>query len=239
MVTVSDRTELEEALRELDDVRGFTDALRAQQHEFANRIHTVGGLLELGHHDDALRFVNEVTGGAALVTSQLDDRVASPEVVALLVAKATVAAERRVRLEVTGDGYLEVGDGVAGALVTILGNLVDNAIDAAASAPPSADPLSATVTVRLIDDERHCIIEVSDTGPGIPPALREVVFTDGWSTKPPAGARARGLGLALVDQLARRLDGEVCVVAAEHTTFRVTLPRRSEPTPAPSRSPGR
>ena len=42
VVTVRDRTELIGLLRELDSVRGLTDALRAQQHEFTNRMHTRG-----------------------------------------------------------------------------------------------------------------------------------------------------------------------------------------------------
>ena len=54
VVTLRDRTELEELTRELGGARSVTDALRAQAHEFSNRMHTVAGLLELGEHDEAL-----------------------------------------------------------------------------------------------------------------------------------------------------------------------------------------
>ena len=62
VVTVRDRTELIGLLRELDSVRGLTDALRAQQHEFTNRMHTVAGLLDIGDHDAAYEYAVETAG---------------------------------------------------------------------------------------------------------------------------------------------------------------------------------
>jgi two-component system CitB family sensor kinase len=228
-VTLRDRTELEQALRELDDVRGFTDALRAQQHEFSNRMHTVAGLLELGHHDEALRFVSDVTGGTAGLASAIEARISSRLIIALLVAKTAVAAERGVTLSVSGESRLEVDDEQAAALVSILGNLIDNAVDAAAGSP------EAGVTVRTANDAARVVIEVSDTGPGIPANARELVFTDGWSTKAASGDRPRGLGLALVAQLARRLGGDVEVGDGPGGLLRVHFP--SQPVAATSATP--
>src|SRR5205085_2198158 len=64
VVTLRDRTEVDELMQELTSTRGLTDALRAQQHEFANRMHTVSGLLELGRYDEAVDFLAETTGAA-------------------------------------------------------------------------------------------------------------------------------------------------------------------------------
>jgi two-component system CitB family sensor kinase len=220
VVTLRDRTEVEQALRELDDVRSFTGALRAQQHEFSNRMHTVAGLLELGHTDEALRYVSDVTGGTAGLAGAIEARISSRLIIALLVAKTAVAAERGVTLSVTGDSRLEVDDDQAAALVSILGNLIDNAIDAAAGSA------GAGVRVRTTQDATTAVIEVVDTGPGIPADVRDLVFTDGWSTKPASGDRPRGLGLALVAQLARRLGGEVTVGDGPGGMLRVRLPSR-------------
>ena len=103
VVTLRDRTELEEALRELDDVRVFTDALRAQQHEFSNRLHVIAGLVELGRYEDAKSFVSEVSGAATGLAAELEERISNPRLVALLVAKTTVARERGVSLSVAAD----------------------------------------------------------------------------------------------------------------------------------------
>ena len=48
VTTLRDRTELLELRRELDLTRHVTDTLRAQAHEFSNRLHTIAGLIELG-----------------------------------------------------------------------------------------------------------------------------------------------------------------------------------------------
>lgn len=77
------------------------------------------------------------------------------------------------------------------------------------------------------------MIEVGDSGPGVPPALHQTVFDDGCTTKPDHGQRHRGLGLALVHRLVRRQGGRVWIEAREPAVFRVVLPvRRTEEAPA-------
>jgi two-component system, CitB family, sensor kinase len=225
VVTLRDRTELEEALRELDDVRVFTDALRAQQHEFSNRLHVIAGLVELGRFEEAKGFVSEVSGATAGLAAELDTRISSPRLVALLVAKTTVARERGVTLSVAVDSHLDVDHDHGNALVSIVGNLVDNAIDATAE-HAAATGSQATVTVRFGQDDQHIVVEVADTGGGLPPEAHEAIFRDGWSTKEATDGRQRGLGLALVRQIADRLGGEVAIIEGPDTVFRVSLPRR-------------
>ncbi len=100
VVTVRDRTEHVELLRELDSVATLTDALRGQQHEHANRMHTVAGLLELDRPTEAASYLEQVAGDAAGVAEELKDRIGNATIVALLLGKATVARERGVVLTV-------------------------------------------------------------------------------------------------------------------------------------------
>jgi two-component system CitB family sensor kinase len=136
VATLRDRTELVGALRELDSVRGLTDALRAQQHEFANRMHTVAGLIELGEQSEAIAFITETEVAQAGAAESIRARIANPSTAALVLAKQTVAAERGVHLELSVDSWLGESPDHAQALITILGNLLDNAIDAAAAETP-------------------------------------------------------------------------------------------------------
>jgi two-component system CitB family sensor kinase len=227
VVTLRDRTEVEHALRELDDVRGLTDALRAQQHEFSNRMHILAGLLELGHYDDAMSYLSEVSGATAGLAEWLQARVSNPVVVALIAAKTTMALERGVTLAVADGSRLEVTSEPIPALVSILGNLIDNAIDAALDGSPPAG-----VTVRFLQDEYRTVIEVVDTGPGIQASDKQSIFVDGYSTKPARSSGRRGLGLALTHQLIKQLGGSIIVKDTSATTFTVTLPRRSQVTAA-------
>src|SRR5437588_12957381 len=133
VVTMRDRTELEGLLRELDSVDALTDALRAQQHEFANRMHTVAGLIELGDQQAAIRYALEVSGDTAGLAEAIRERVEAPEIAALLIAKTTVAAERDVELVLSEDSRLAHTRVGTNTLLSIVGNLIDNAIDAAAT----------------------------------------------------------------------------------------------------------
>ncbi|MFJ4824423.1 ATP-binding protein [Streptomyces bacillaris] len=233
VVTLRDRTELERLGRELDSTTGLIDALRAQDHEHANRLHTLLGLLELEMHEDAMEFVTEVVGVHRATAEQVTEKVRDPLLAALLVGKATVAAERGVALRLAPGTLLPDRVVDPRGLVTVVGNLVDNATDAAAG---SAD---ARIEVGLRAEGRTVVLRVRDSGPGIAPEQHASIFTEGWSTKDLPAHGKRGLGLPLVRRLAERQGGSVSVAGADGggAVFTVVLPEALtgpvEPPPEP------
>ncbi|MFC6599387.1 ATP-binding protein [Kitasatospora paranensis] len=216
VVTVRDRTELVGLLRELDSVRGLTDALRAQQHEFANRMHTMAGLLELGEHEAAFDFAVELGHEAGALAEGVRERIGNPLMVGLIVAKTTVAAERGVRIELDGDSRLGEHPGHLRRLLSIAGNLLDNAVEAAGS--------PGVVRLSLVERPEAIVLRVADSGPGIPAGAAASIFEDGWSTSPDRGTARRGLGLALVHRLVQRHQGSITVSDGPGAVFTVTLP---------------
>ncbi|MYW48434.1 sensor histidine kinase [Streptomyces sp. SID161] len=231
VATLRDRTELEQLGRELDSTHGLIDALRAQDHEHANRMHTLLGLLELEMYDDAVEFVGEVVGDHRATAEQVTERIEDPLLAALLVGKATVAAERGVALRVSERTRLPDRLIDPRGLVTIVGNLVDNALDAVAGTP------HARVEVESRAEGRTVVLRVSDTGPGIPEDRRDLVFTEGWSTKEPPAHGKRGIGLSLVRRLAERQGGSATVGTAPGggARFTVVLPEAlGGPAPKPA-----
>ncbi|MEV1023436.1 sensor histidine kinase [Streptomyces sp. NPDC050264] len=204
VVTLRDHTELQSVMGELDSERGFTQALRSQAHEAANRLHTVVSLIELGRSEEAVDFATAELELAQTLTDQVVGAVSEPVLAALLLGKAAQANEHGVELVVSGDTRID--DGLlpqalaARDLVTVLGNLVDNAVDAAQGSPRAR----VTVTARATADA--LLLRVTDSGPGVRPEHTDAVFERGWSTKP-AGPGGRGLGLALVRQAVRRNGG--------------------------------
>ncbi|MEV8052608.1 MULTISPECIES: sensor histidine kinase [Streptomyces] len=233
VVTLRDRTELERLGRELDSTTGLIDALRAQDHEHANRLHTLLGLLELEMHEDAMEFVTEVVGVHRATAEQVTEKVRDPLLAALLVGKATVAAERGVALRLAPGTLLPDRVVDPRGLVTVVGNLVDNATDAAAG---SAE---ARIEVGLRAEGRTVVLRVRDSGPGIAPEQHASIFTEGWSTKDLPAHGKRGLGLPLVRRLAERQGGSVSVAGADGggAVFTVVLPEALagpvEPPPEP------
>ncbi|MTD14388.1 PAS domain-containing protein [Nakamurella sp. YIM 132087] len=239
VLTMRDHTALQELSGEVDEMRGFTRALRAQAHESANRLHTVVSLLELGEVEEALQFAVEDLEMAQSLADQVVEGMGEPAVAALLLGKSAEASERGVELIVDPDSDLPHGAADARELVTVLGNLVDNAIDAAAAAPltagdgragPAGPPGTAGVPRRMVGvrcaplDDR-LVLEVWDTGAGLSAEVAERIFADGFTTKSVRGpAGARGLGLALVRQAVARCGGTVQAVPGDHGRFRVELP---------------
>ncbi|WP_133917223.1 sensor histidine kinase [Streptomyces sp. NBC_00582] len=225
VVTLRDVTELQSLMGELDSERGFTQALRSQAHEAANRLHTVVSLIELGRAEEAVEFATAELELAQALTDQVVAAVSEPVLAALLLGKTAQANERGVELVVSQDSGLD--DGLlprslpARDLVTILGNLIDNAVDAAQGS------VRARVTVTACTEGDELLLRVADTGAGVDPAHASLVFERGFSTKP-AGPGGRGLGLALVRQAVHRHEGTLSVAEADGggAQFVVRLPLR-------------
>lgn len=219
VVTLRDRTDLEDLTGELDSARGLTEALRSQAHESANRLHTVVSLIELGHADRALAFATDELAASQVLTDRVVASVQEPALTALLLGKAAQAGERGIDFEVGEGARWPEGVAPARDVVTIVGNLVDNALDAVATAPGAR-----RVRVDAHVDGGYAVLTVEDTGPGLPPGEVERAFQRGYSTKQAAGEGRRGLGLALVAQSVQRLGGELRVEGPPGARFVVRIP---------------
>jgi two-component system CitB family sensor kinase len=216
VVTLRDRTELEAVLRELDTARDLAQALRAQAHEFSNKLHVVGGLIELGRLDDAIRFVAETSLVHQELVDLVQERIADPALAALLLAKAALASERRVEFRLATDALLPAQITEVRDLITVVGNLVDNAIDAASGAA------GAWVEVSMQADPGGTAVRVRDSGPGIDAHAVDEIFREGYTTK--GGGAHYGIGLALVRQVAQRTGGWVRVVNDGGAVFTALIP---------------
>lgn len=204
VTTMRDSTELAALQAQLSSHKSVTDTLRAQTHEFANQLHTISGLVQLGEYDAVRDLIGELTRRRAEISDAVTRRIADPAVAALLIAKTTLAAESGVTLWLDPDSHLAALDPAAATdVITLLGNLIDNAVDV------SVGSGAARVSVR-IDDADGLSITVADTGPGVPEHLREEIFARGVTSKPesPGG---RGIGLALVRLVTAQHGGVVDV----------------------------
>ncbi|GGM35586.1 ATP-binding protein [Dactylosporangium sucinum] len=218
VLTLRDHTELRALTGELDSVRGLTEALRAQAHEAANRLHTVLTLVELGRTDEAVRLATAELAIAQRLTDRVVGAVTEPALAALLLGKSAQAAERGVELVVDEESRLDEAALPSRDLITVVGNLVDNALEAVAGTDP---PRRVTVLVR--QDDGEVLVRVGDTGPGLPAEHVTDAFRRGWSTK----REGRGLGLALVGQVVRRYGGQYDVAPADGGGAVITVRLRS------------
>jgi signal transduction histidine kinase len=129
---------------------------------------------------------------------------------------ATALAGVEVREEIAID---EAVPCAAPLIEQVLINLLDNA--AYAAKPGGWVSLSVRAEGPLV------VIEIGDSGPGVPPSLKDRIFDPFFTTKPVG--EGTGLGLTISRRIALNHGGELRVVAREHgTAFRLELPRHSE-----------
>lgn len=213
VTTLRDRTELARLEREIGSFRSSSELLRAQAHEFANQLHTISGLIEIGEEDEVVRYIRALNQRRQSLDVTLSRRVRDTAVAALLMAKASLAAERKVRLRISDSTALDrLVPEDAADVATVVGNLVDNAVDAAsvAGVAGEAEGHEAWVEVELRQDASSVEIVVRDSGPGVAPELAREVFLHGFTTKA-AQEGERGIGLALTRLVCERHGGEISV----------------------------
>jgi two-component system CitB family sensor kinase len=207
VLVVRDRTDIESLTRQLDAVQLMSTVLRAQRHEFANRLHLLNGLLHSGHVDEAAQYVEELLGSGPLGSAIPGiDAIRDAFLQAFLAAKSAAAREAGVTLTLGENTWVPGRLALPVDVTTVLGNLLDNAIYAARTGVSEAK----MVEVELLQDDSTLHITVADTGDGVPPDFVEHVFTEGKSTKPDSGIPGgRGIGMALSRQITRALDGDI------------------------------
>jgi sensor histidine kinase regulating citrate/malate metabolism len=217
VTTLRDRTELVTLQTELDTTRATTDTLRAQAHEFDNRLHTIAGLVQLGEYDEVVKYVHGVQVARDQFSSTVTSLVEDAAIAALLVAKSSVATEQRVALTVSDRTRLgRVSGELESDLVTVVGNLIDNALEAASGTA------QAKVAVEIQETTDRVTVVVSDSGPGVHPAVEQEIFVRGFSTK---SGGERGFGLALTKLVCTRRGGDVALDNDEGAVFTATLPK--------------
>jgi two-component system, CitB family, sensor kinase len=200
VLTFRDRAEVLEIAQQLTQAQQYADLLRAQTHEFQNRLHTISGLIQLGQTDTALSIIQSSTKRSHALHELLQD-LEIPQVAALIIGKFERAQELGIAFSLESGSSLPKHWGQLGTetLVLLIGNLLENAFDAALHSPEKQ------VELMLGADPDGLQIEVRDSGIGIPETLTNKIFERAVSSK----GSGRGYGLHLVKQNVQALGGLV------------------------------
>jgi len=219
VATFRDMSEIRKLAEELMEVRKYTDALRREHHEHLNRLQVIAGLLQLKRYREAVRYIVSTVSTKQAMADFLRRRVRTPAVSGLLLSKLDQAQKAGIRMVISPDSALpELGPPATGAIITILGNLIENAVESltATSAPEGC------IEVLLRAEGETVQLCVRDNGGGFPAELRERIFEKGFTTK--TTPKNMGMGLYLVRSAMEQFHG-ICEVALDGgVNFRVTLP---------------
>jgi two-component system, CitB family, sensor kinase len=219
------KSELAKVSEELSQVKRYAESLRAQTHEFSNKLHMISGLIQLESYSEAIDLITNEQDTHQNLVHFLMQEVPDPMIGGLLIGKFNRANELHVELSIDPESSFTdlPPDLDRSHLVTALGNLIDNAMEAVLAGGAGVEK---RVTVFLTDLGDDLIVEVEDTGPGVPEADIGRIFEAGYSTK--GGRDHRGYGLALVKKALTELGGYITCQRAEPTgtIFTASIPKR-------------
>lgn len=218
-----DRTEVTKIAEELTGVKAFVEALRVQNHEHMNKLHTIAGLIQLGNQEEALGYVFQITEEQGELTNFLSKRFSHDSISGLLLSKVSRGKELHIKLEIDRGSKLEQFPESMDHhdFVIILGNIIENAF----TALEKKDMMEKRVFVSVEQDEDICELFIEDNGIGIAEDKISNIFKSGFTTKSEVG---HGIGLHLVQQIVEKGEGKIIVDSEVGigTSFLITIPMK-------------
>lgn len=215
-----DRTEVKKLAEELTGVKAFVSALRVQNHEHMNKLHTIAGLLQIGNTEKALDFVFDVTEKHQALTRFLSKTIKDDSISGLLLSKVSRGKELGINVNIDPRSrltafppHLDHHD-----FVVIIGNLIENAFDSLTE----LDKTDKEIIISIEQDYEVCSILVEDNGIGMDQVTVTKIFEQGFSTKQ---AEGRGIGLYLIKQIVNKGKGKIEVDSHKNkgTSFIITF----------------
>ncbi|WP_335694340.1 sensor histidine kinase [Neobacillus drentensis] len=217
------KSELSNLIQELSHVKAYAEGLRAQTHEYSNRLYTLLGLIQLGSYKEAIDFISREVDVAQGFISFLMKEIPDPIIAGFILGKVSLASELKIYLTIERDSsFRDLPEEISrDTLVTIIGNLVNNAFDAVRE----NGKVEKRVSLFLTDLGKDLIIEIEDNGKGINNSISEQIFQNGFSTK--NRQSNSGIGLSLVKEAIAGLGGYITFSSneGEGTIFTVVIPK--------------
>ena len=217
-----DRTEYTKLMEELSGTKYLVDSMRANNHDFTNKLHVILGLIQIGEYDKAVSYIENISIIQRQTLSTVMNAVDNSSFAALLIGKIARASECNVRF-ILKEGIRFKSSEVAlpsEALVTIAGNLIDNALDAM-NMQLSDMNRQRELEFGVFTKPGELLLTVRDTGCGIPDEIKDKIFEKGFSTK----GSGRGVGMYHTKQLVESLGGQITFESEKDigTSFMVSL----------------
>lgn len=213
-----------------DDLEGnkyLVDSMRANNHDFTNKLHVILGLIQIGEYDKAVSYIENISIIQRETISAVMKAINNPSFAALIIGKIARASECNVKFILKEDSHFSSDDIdlPSEALVTIAGNLIDNALDSMNNKITAQDftGVGKSLSFGVFTKNNSFLMTVDDNGCGISEENLNHIFENGFSTK----GSGRGVGLYHTKQLIESLGGTILVESKENigTLFMVMFGR--------------
>ena len=216
------RAEYTKLMEDLSGTRYLVDSMRANNHDFTNKLHVILGLIQMQMYDNAISYIENITIVQRATISKIMNTINEPSIAALLIGKTSRASELNVKFILRESSYFSNSDISlpTEVLITIIGNLIENAFESMNEKEYSQYE-QKQLLFGIYSKPNALLITVDDTGLGIKKENIGHIFENGFSTK---GAN-RGTGLYQVKTMIDNLGGQITVETQENvgTSFSVSF----------------
>lgn len=211
-----DLTEVKQMAEELTGIKKLTSALRAQNHEFMNKLHTISGLIQLEEYDKAIKYISDISNQRQEILGILNYKIRNAHIAGILLAKYNKATEAKINLVMDPNSNLtKIPENITvDEICSVIGNLIENAIDELVKVE------NGKIIVKLISDDEGLRIWVEDNGSGIREEIKDRIFERGFTTK----AKSRGYGLNIVKQIVDNAGGTIKLLQDNGTIWDIFIP---------------
>jgi len=213
-----DLTEVKKMAEELTGIKKMTWSLRAQNHEFMNKLHTISGMIQLGEYREAVKFISDVAKNRKEISSVLFDKIKNVSIAALLFSKYNKAEEDRIKFEIdTSCNLNELPQYMReDELGSVIGNLIENSFEAVKSDG------SGNVNFKIYEIDDYLKIEIKDNGPGISCDIVNNIYELGTTTK----IGQRGVGMYIVKKIIDDMKGQIKFSVDNGTRWDISIPMK-------------
>ena len=218
------REEYTKLMEDLAGTRYLVDSMRANNHDFTNKLHVIMGLIQMEMYDDAVSYIENISIVQRETISKIMSVVDEPSIAALLIGKSARASELNIKFILNDESHYSKTDLLLPSelMVTVIGNLIDNAFEAI-----NIKDIQRQKELRfgIYSRENALLITVEDTGIGISKDNLEHIYDNGFSTK----GEGRGTGLYQVKEMVEAIGGKITVESQENvgTSFTVIFQNKS------------
>ncbi len=216
------KDEIESLTHKLSHIEQYAETLRSQSHEYANKLHTIGGLIQIDARDEAMELIGQESKGVQELVHLLVKAVPDPIMAGCILGKFNRAHELGLKLIVDAESHMvEVPDWLPREqLVTMMGNLLDNAFEATRLQHKKNRDIDPSIKLTMSDYGNDLIFEIDDHGEGIADSEKQRIFEKGVSSKAETG---HGYGLYLVAEIINKLGGQISINLIKTGGTRVTV----------------
>ena len=228
LAVLRDETRMQELAKELTGINHFVESLRANQHDFMNKLHVILGLLQVGEIETAKDYITRLSDHEGGVSQGIVRRIENRTVAAMLLGKMAHGHELGIEVNLSPNSFLPPHSAFLStdSLITVLGNIIENSIEAIDGARSAFGEEDGQVDVMIREDGQALTITVDDNGPGIPDDQRDRIFSRGFTTK----GSGHGSGLTAVQRIVYGADGEIILDSreGEGTNISIFVRKRRE-----------